>query len=131
MDRTRRFLLLIVVLALATPFCSAQVQTGTPPFGSFAGGPDVVNLANLNVHLNIPIFSRPGRGLPFNFYLTYDSSIWYPVTISGVTTWTHTSTGWGGSQANFGQVVETLIRSSSGTCGSKPHLGTVLTHYYS
>jgi RHS repeat-associated protein len=124
MDCIRRSLLLIVVLALTTTFCSAQVQTGTPPFGSFGGGPDVVNLANLNVHLSVPVFSRPGRGLPFNFYLTYDNSIWYPVTTSGTTTWTSVAgIGWSGSEVNVGSVVPTLTYSTSGTCGSIPHLG--------
>jgi RHS repeat-associated protein len=123
MDYTRRSLLLIAVLALATTICSAQVITGTPPFGSFAGGPDQVNLANLNVHLNVPVFSRPGRGLPFNFYLTYDNSIWYPVTTSGTTTWTANGTGWGSSEVNVGSAVPTIISSTSGTCGSLPHLG--------
>jgi RHS repeat-associated protein len=124
MDYTRRSLLLIFVLALTTAFCSAQVITGTPPFGSFAGGPDVVNLANLNVHLNVPVFSRSGRGLPFNFYLTYDNSIWYPVTTSGTTTWTSVAgIGWNGSEVNVGSVVPTLTYSTSGTCGSIPHLG--------
>ena len=48
----------------------AQVQTGTPPFGSFSGGPfDTVNNANLDVHFAIPIVNKAGRGLPF-YYLT-------------------------------------------------------------
>src|SRR5580704_9058035 len=123
MNYTCRSLLLIVVLALTTTICSAQVITGTPPFGTFSGGPDVVNLANLNVHLNVPVFSRPGRGLPFNFYLTYDNSIWYPVTTSGTTTWTANGTGWGSSEVNVGSAVPTIISSTSGTCGSLPHLG--------
>lgn len=56
----------------------AQVATGTPPFGSFSGGPDVVNNANLNVHLAIPVMNKAGRGMPFYYILTNDSSVWYP-----------------------------------------------------
>jgi RHS repeat-associated protein len=90
-----------------------------------------VNLANLNVHLNVPVFGRPGRGLPFNFYVAYDSSIWYPVTTSGTTTWTANGTGWGGSEVNVGSVVPTQYYSTSGTCGSIPHLGiTSYSEYY-
>jgi YD repeat-containing protein len=56
-----------------------QPATGLPPFGSFSGGPfDVVNNANLNVHFQIPIVNKAGRGLPFSYALTYDSSVWYP-----------------------------------------------------
>jgi hypothetical protein len=80
----------------------AQVATGTPPFGSFSGGPDIVNNANLNVHFSISIEAKPGkgsplnpaflsynpptigplssttasRGLPFIYSLNYDSLIW-------------------------------------------------------
>ncbi|MGA7630598.1 MAG: hypothetical protein WCB11_07510, partial [Terriglobales bacterium] len=49
-----------------TGVLSGQVATGTPPFGSFGGGPfDTVNLGNLNVHFAIPVLNKAGRGLPF------------------------------------------------------------------
>jgi RHS repeat-associated protein len=87
-DSVARFFLLCgVVLALGS-VARAQVVTGTPPFGSFGGGPDIINLANLNSHITIPIINKAGRGTPFTYNLTYDSSVWYPVTTSGVTTWT-------------------------------------------
>jgi RHS repeat-associated protein len=66
----------------------AQVATGTPPFGSFSGGPfDNVNNANLNVHFAIPVVQKAGRGLPFNYVLSYDSSVWVPTGSSGSQTW--------------------------------------------
>src|SRR6267142_954915 len=86
MIRSRRSLLALFMVALALCFeglvatsASAQVTTGTPPFGSFGGGPDVINLANLNSHISIPVLHRPGRGLNFTYDLSYDSSVWYPV----------------------------------------------------
>ena len=80
-------LFILVILGASGPSL-AQVATGTPPFGSFSGGPfDVVNSANLNVHIAIPIFARAGRGLPFNYALSYDSSVWFPTAVSGVQTW--------------------------------------------
>lgn len=90
----------IILLAIAFVLPSgvfAQVTTGTPPFSSTSGGSfDTVNLANLNVHFEIPIFSRPGRGLPFHYSLTYDSSVWYPV-YSDYWSWTSvTNWGWQG-----------------------------------
>jgi RHS repeat-associated protein len=91
----RFFLLWGLVLALGS-VARAQVVTGTPPFGSFSGGPDIINLASLNSHITIPIVNKAGRGTSFNYNLTYDSSVWYPVTTGGVTTWTPVvNWGWG------------------------------------
>src|SRR5579859_2490449 len=65
----------------------AQVATGTPPFGSFGGGPEVINLYNLNFHWVFPIVNKAGRGPSFNYALTYDSSVWQMVTVNGQDTW--------------------------------------------
>lgn len=101
----------LALIAIVLPgLLSAQVSTGTPPFGSFGGGPfDVINLGNLNVHLSIPVLHKAGRGVPFYYDLIYDSSIWYQATISGVVQWAPTSDwGWtSGSYAVLGRVVPT------------------------
>jgi len=66
----------LVVSLVLLPTSYAQVSTGITPFGSFGGGPfDVVNLGNLNVHFTIPILHKAGRGMPFTYDLSYDSSI--------------------------------------------------------
>jgi hypothetical protein len=94
-----RILVLIGVLAfLATPTPSAQVATGTPPFGSFGGGPfDTVNLGNLNVHFAIPVLNKAGRGPAFSYNVSYDSSVWTPVVSSGTTSWQPVGNwGWAG-----------------------------------
>ncbi len=76
-------------LILVSVAATAQVPTGTPPFGSFGGGPfDVVNLGNLNAHFAIPVVQKAGRGIPFTYALTYDTSVWYPVGSSGSQVWT-------------------------------------------
>jgi RHS repeat-associated protein len=62
------------------------VATGLPLFGSFSGGPDIVNNADLNVHYEIPIREKSGL-VPFYYILTYDSSVWHPVGTSGSQTW--------------------------------------------
>jgi RHS repeat-associated protein len=72
----------------------AQVTAGTPPFASFGGGADAIDLANLNTHITIPVLSKAGRGMPFNYLIQYDSSIWQPVTSSGSTSWQPTNAGW-------------------------------------
>src|SRR5437588_11215956 len=90
-----------LVVAMAAKVASAQVATGPPPFGSFGGGPfDTVNLGNLNVHLAVPVLHKAGRGTPFTYDLTYDSSVWTPVTASGTTQWTPVfNWGWQSSYA--------------------------------
>ena len=52
MPRYARLLFVFAVLTLTAGNPRAQVATSVPQFGSFGGGPDTVNLANLNVHLD-------------------------------------------------------------------------------
>src|SRR6266404_2759922 len=67
----------------------SQSATGLPPFGTFDGGTfDAVNVANLNVHFSVPVFSKPGVGLSFNYAQSYDGTVWQPITAGGVTSWT-------------------------------------------
>jgi RHS repeat-associated protein len=88
----------LVVIFVVAAALGQGPTTGTPPFGSFGGGPfDTVNLGNLNAHFAIPVIHKAGRGMPFTYDLSYDSSIWYPVTSSGTTTWTPVPNwGWRG-----------------------------------
>lgn len=89
-----RILAMVLCIRVAS-VALAQVAGGTPQFGSFGGGPfDAVNLANLNTHFSIPIFTKPGRGMPFVFYINYDNSVWYPVTSGNTTSWQYVS-NWG------------------------------------
>ncbi len=84
-----------IFIILGTCIASGQVATGTPPFGSFGGGPfDTVNLGNLNVHFSVPILNKPGRGTAFTYNLAYDSSLWTPVAVSGSTVW-QPAANWG------------------------------------
>lgn len=96
MTLVRRTLLLVVLLlGIATPSL-AQVTTGLPVFGTFSGGQgqDVINLANLNIHLTMPIAEKAGRNLPLVYNLSYDSSVWTPVGTSGSQAW-QPSANWG------------------------------------
>src|SRR6266568_9688036 len=87
MTRAYRWFFLLIALTGSDAVTSAQVTTGTPPFGSFGGGPDVINLANLNAHITIPVLHKAGRGTNFTYDLSFDSSVWYPVTSGGTTSW--------------------------------------------
>src|SRR5579863_3670569 len=79
----RRTLLLATLLLGISGTSSAQVTTGTPegtpPFSAISAGPaDSVDLANLNVHIVIPVLHKAGRGIPFRYDVTYDTSLWAP-----------------------------------------------------
>src|SRR6266852_2334543 len=82
-----RTLVVLCLLAVLPSLTHAQLTTGSPPLGSFGGGPDVINLANLNSHIAIPVLHKPGRGTDFTYDLSYDSSVWYPVTSGSTTNW--------------------------------------------
>jgi hypothetical protein len=105
--------LILVCSALAGP-----VPVGTQPLGSYSGGPfDLVNLGNLNVHFAIPILHKAGRGLPFTYDLTYDNSIWYPVTSNGVTSWKSVGGwGWHGLGPVVGSYVTYSVTYEHGSC---------------
>ena len=97
--------LLLLLASLLSPSASAQVAVGTPPFGSFSGGPDVINLGNNNSHWTIPVLHKPGRGPDFRFDLGYDTSVWYPVGSSGNQTWQQIG--------NWGWVYETPVQNGA------------------
>ena len=86
MKNARVFLLALTAIVLSIP-AFTQVATGTPSFGSFAGGPDVVNLGNLNADWTIPIRNKAGRGMNFVYNLQYDSSVFYPVASGSSMYW--------------------------------------------
>src|ERR1019366_8718992 len=44
-------------------------------------------LGNLNVHLAIPVVHKAGRGMPLDYSLSYDGSVWSPATVNGVNQW--------------------------------------------
>lgn len=92
----KRTVLLIPFLLMLARGVAAQVATGTPPFSSIGGGPfDAVNLGNVNVHFAAPIIHKAGRGMSFDYDLSYDSSIWSPVGVSGSQTWQPVADNWG------------------------------------
>ena len=94
MLRTLRSFYLFFLLVFSARTLYGQVPTGTPPFGSFDGGPDIVNLANLNAHIAVPVRHKTGRGTNFTYDLSYDTSVWYPVGSSGSQSW-HPVYNWG------------------------------------
>src|ERR1017187_1176487 len=107
------FVSLAILILLYSISVLAQPTAGAPPFGSFSGGPDLVDNANLNVHLSIPIISKAGRGLPFSYTLGYDNSLWSPRSATGAYAWTPAAGGWGGgSNIETGYVAYTTTQTS-------------------
>jgi hypothetical protein len=106
MNLIRKIQLTLFLFMISGGAASAQLfQTapfaGTPPFGTFGGDVDVINLGSMNVHLTIPILNKPGRGTNFVYNLTYDSSVWVPVYGTGGQVWEPVyNYGWTGAVAN-------------------------------
>ena len=104
---------ILVAVLLLSSLASAQVITGPQPFGSFGGGSfDSVNLGNLNVNFTIPINQKSGRGANFFYILSYNNSIWFPTSSSGILAWQPIANyGWQ-SQTNasaFGYLSHTTV----------------------
>lgn len=55
---------------------NSAVDLGKPAFSTITGGPDSIDLGNLNVTWQFPLFSKPGRHIPYTLALVYDSSVW-------------------------------------------------------
>jgi hypothetical protein len=130
MTRSHQLLFALFVIAFCPFAASAQVQTGTPPFGSYGGGPDIINLGNLNAHLDAPVFARAGRGgFNFTYDLSYDSSVWYPVGASGNQTWQPVANwGWRGqTEVALGYVSYTVTQSP--TCYVSGQYNGILYNY--
>jgi len=115
---SRRVLLGSALFLLASLSAYSQVATGTPAFGSFSGGPDVVNLGNLNDFWSIPIINKAGRGQNFVYNLVYNSSIWYPVAAGSGSAWEPVTTwGWQGLSGQGSAYASYDVQTSQGTCG--------------
>jgi len=66
----------MLITIFASLRTTGQVTTGAYAHGTFINlGPETVNVGNLNLHLTVPVLHKPGRGLPFAYDLSYDSSI--------------------------------------------------------
>jgi RHS repeat-associated protein len=125
-----RVVCLIALLGILSGASFAQVATGIPPFSSIGGGPfDSVNLGNLNVHFAIPIVHKPGRGIPFNYDMGYDSTVWQPVGVSGSFAW-QPAPQWGWSPANSADPGYISFNTQSTQCITNGHITGSETSYY-
>lgn len=103
----RRYLISIAAALLAPLATFAQI--GMPPFGSFTQtGLATTNNQDLNGIIAIPVVSSPGRGLPLDFSIVYNSQVWRPYN----NTWGQYG-GWLNSLT--GSVFE-LVTTNTGYC---------------
>lgn len=123
--RIRTLALLYVVAASVCAFTVPTAgqtgsPTGTPPFASYSGGPDIINNGDLNVHYRIPIRQKTGRGINFSYSLNYDSTVWQPVYSNGTTSWVPAlNWGWSsGLDSGGNQYLLYAMTYTSGLCGS-------------
>jgi len=105
-----------------------QAAIGMQSFGSFGGGPfDNINLGNLNSHLDIPIRYKAGRGMPFTYDLTYDTTIWAPIVSGSSKVWLPSSTSgyWGWQSLLTAEVGGSMTYSTTTqgpyACGGGPY----------
>jgi RHS repeat-associated protein len=108
-----------LLLFFSASAAMAQVATGTYNYGTFDNlGLDTINVGNLNIHFSIPVLNKAGRGLPFYYNLSFDSSVWYPVTVGGTEAWVLVQgNGWrADTEIATGYVSYSQIVATRGAC---------------
>lgn len=82
----------------------AQLPTGPTPFATIAKLPEgMVDLGDLDFHIVVPVVFKAGRGMPFEYALSYDSDFLYP----NGTTWAWPQfLGWGNVGPSSGTVFD-------------------------
>ena len=73
----KKYLCSLWLLFVSLPIFGQAPGTGAYAFSTFdSRGFDAVNIGNLNVRFSIPIVSRTGRGMGFNYALQYEGLVW-------------------------------------------------------
>lgn len=115
----RSLLLLLVVVSISFPDAlTCQTTVGIQPFGSYTQGPDDINIGTLDMHLEIPIYSRKGRSsdTDISAKLVYDGG---SLGSAGMIGTFNTGAGWqfefsdGGGSLNTTIMPGTQCRGSS------------------
>ncbi len=83
---------------------------------------------NLNSHFEFPVIHKPGRGLPFDYILSFDNSVWAPVLVSGVLTW-QPAPNWGWRSITQAATGYISYRNNRTTC-IDPDTGIHFTAFY-
>jgi hypothetical protein len=87
-----RILILLCLNLLAVSFAAGQTDPGTgfPQFNTFNRDViDTINVGNLNIHFQFPVFAKKGKGLDFKVNIIHDNTLYQPQesSIQGVYGW--------------------------------------------
>ncbi|HWR14122.1 MAG TPA: RHS repeat-associated core domain-containing protein [Terriglobales bacterium] len=88
---------IISIIAFLAVSAFGQTVTGPAPSTSQQSNVfDSVNLGSLNVYFDIPVINKAGRGIPFVYSVTYNSSMWKKVAVGTSVSWQPTTKwmGW-------------------------------------
>src|SRR5258708_9222523 len=74
------YLFCLTLLAPLAALSQSGPDTGFPAFGTFnRDAIDTINVGNLNIHLEMPMFSKKGRGLDFSSKISFDNTPYRPI----------------------------------------------------
>ena len=109
----------LLALLLLTHSSESQTTIGLQPLGSYSSGVDSVNLADLGIHVDIPLFSHSarGKGMGASVRLIYDSAY----LDGGNTSYQYANVGWRitATTSDGGTIVVTQI--SNNNCSGFQH----------
>lgn len=126
----KQLLRIFWVVALITSL--ANSQTGRLPFSTFGGGAvDGINLSSLNIHVDIPIYGKAGRGLPFRYMLSFDNALWFKGLNGSTFSWTPMPNyGWRGfTEAFIGYIDYTITPTTCVPSGTPTTKYTGFTYH--
>lgn len=113
---------LLVLVITCSYSVLAQTTVGIQPYGSYQGTIDQINLADLGIHIEIPIFQHRGRGDGMGVYarMVYDSGVTpLPTVTPGEGTW-YGLAGW---HLSYGTATPGSISVSNSPLGVKGNAG--------
>src|SRR5690349_3636073 len=90
MRDTRIYCGLLLCITALTSFAAGQGDTaiGLPAFGTFnRDAIDTVNVGNLNLHFEFPLFTKKGRGLNFSAKVVHDNALYRPMFANSFYSW--------------------------------------------
>src|SRR5262249_33491923 len=88
--RSLQFIVLSGIALLMTfpAFAQSDPGSGLPAFATFhSDAIDTINLDNLNIHVQIPLFKKKGRGLDIGLQILHDDTLYRPRFWNNAYTW--------------------------------------------
>jgi RHS repeat-associated protein len=79
-----------LTLLMISSIVAVAQGNGIQPGSVQVGGPDVLGMNDLNIHLTIPLVSKQGIGMPFSMGLSFNNNFWNKV--GSQATWSQQNT---------------------------------------